>query len=136
MRIVFRARWGDGEVEIESESATELVNTLAELQKKHPLELPPATTQKVEIGETGTMRESYPSIKSRAPTDAVIELLSTEWGRKPREPNEISKALESNGLLINKNVLGVTLRRSYKRGKIKRMPVGKRWGYYIDKTIL
>ncbi|MEM3736504.1 MAG: hypothetical protein QXJ75_00210 [Candidatus Bathyarchaeia archaeon] len=65
--------------------------------------------------------EAYPSIHAESCSDAIIALLSTEWGRrKPRALSEIMAALEANALHYSRRVIGFTLTRLTRRQKVRR----------------
>ena len=65
--------------------------------------------------------EQYPSITAQSCADAIVTLLSTEWGKKtPRTLAEIKLALESNALHYSGKVIGFTLTRLTRKQKVRR----------------
>lgn len=65
--------------------------------------------------------ETFPSISAESCADAIVALLSTDWGRKkPRALAEIMAALEANALHYSRRVIGFTLTRLTRRQKVRR----------------
>jgi predicted HTH transcriptional regulator len=75
-------------------------------------------------------RQSFPSIsKSKGLTDAILNLLQTDWGKTPREWGEISEALKRNALHYSKGSVTGTLTLLTQSGKLRRIKEGRSYKY-------
>lgn len=74
----------------------------------------------------------YPVIKpTNSLTDNITALLQTNWGRSPRTLEDVSKALETNGVPDADSSIGATLLRLVKQGQIRRIKKGDKWQYFM-----
>jgi hypothetical protein len=139
MKVKYESIWNKGKLEIETDDIKELINSLRQLEEENPsFETPISTTPEGMVSKQREMEYtgSIPEITATGITEGIEKLLRTEWGRQPRKISEIMKAFEENGIIFDKDSVGVTLRRLFKLGRIKRKKVEGRWGYFIDTTIL
>lgn len=63
--------------------------------------------------------------------EAVVSILSTEWGRKPRTISELRGAMEANAVFYPKTTLSGVLVWLVKRGRIRRWRDKKRGYLYV-----
>ena len=63
--------------------------------------------------------------------EAVVSLLSTEWGRTPRTISELREAMEANAIFFPKTTLSGVLVWLVKKGKIRRWKDKKRGYLYV-----
>jgi hypothetical protein len=135
MKVKFKSRWNEGDLEIEANDTAELIRAIKELEEKTPLSSPQLLL--IESPEKAVLStpQGFPATAAKSVTDAVMDILSTEWGETPRKRGEVISALEANGLRVNKDVVGVTLRRLWLKNKIKRSPMGGQYGFFVDKTL-
>lgn len=75
----------------------------------------------------------YPNIgKPQSQSDAVIKLLSTDWGKKiPRTLSELHSALAHNTVHMTKEVLGSLLTKMKKAGKLTRIKRDRVYAYSL-----
>lgn len=64
-------------------------------------------------------------------SEAVVSLLSTEWGRTPRTLSELREAMEANAVFYPKTTLSGVLIWLVKKGKIRRWKDKKRGYLYV-----
>lgn len=73
--------------------------------------------------------EDFPKIPTTSQcSEAVLSLLSTEWGKTPRTLSEIREAMEANAIFFPKTTLSGVLVWLVKKNKIRRWKDKKR-GY-------
>ncbi|MEM2127875.1 MAG: hypothetical protein QW638_03125 [Candidatus Bathyarchaeia archaeon] len=125
-----RVRIGQVEVEIGGDRA-EVISTLDELggivekvQDAFKLEGEANLNLK-----PGAAAEDFPKIPTTNQcSEAVISLLSTDWGKTPRTLSEIREAMEANAIFFPKTTLSGVLVWLVKKNKIRRWK-DKRRGY-------
>ncbi len=77
-------------------------------------------------------KEVYPSIQAKSCAEAIVNLLSTDWGKtKPRSISEIRSASEANALHYSERVIGFTLTRLTKKQKLRRWKTESGFVYTI-----
>jgi len=93
---------------------------------------PSADLPDTSAAPTSPEAEALPSISAGSCADAIIALLSTEWGRrKPRTLSEILAALEANALHYSRRVIGFTLTRLTRRQKVRRWKAKEGFVYTV-----
>jgi hypothetical protein len=98
------------------------------LETLHPLERGIAPAVPPEFEAT----VDYPVIKpTNSLTDNIVALFQTNWGRSPRGLEDVSKALETNGVPDSDSSIGATLLRLVKQGQIRRIKKGDKWQYFM-----
>ena len=124
MRFIWKGKWKQGEITIETESLEELNATLKEFLVAEPSNVTASTTAETQITE-------YPSLAAGLGcSDAIRTLLQSEWGKKqPRSMSEIEKALQTNALYFSGGTLSGTLNLLTKYGSIRRFKKDGRWAY-------
>jgi len=109
----------------------ETVSRSFEIVGKKQIEISPAIGE-VEKGTAIESVEMVPTIpKPAGPSDAIIKLLSTEWGKKPRIWQEINDALVTNAIYYSKGSITGTLTNLTKRNKLRRIKTEKGYGYVL-----
>jgi hypothetical protein len=74
--------------------------------------------------------QSFPSIsKTKGLTEAILNLLRTDWGKMPREWGEIDEALKRNALHYSKGSVTGTLTLLTQSGKLRRIKEGRSYKY-------
>jgi hypothetical protein len=118
MRFSWRGPWRKGEILIEAESLAELTSLIDSL---------------ISSGETPSPQREEAAVPILPPelgcSDAIKELIGSEWGIRPRTMAELKKVLESNALYFSKGTLSGTLRFLSKRGDIRRFKKAGKWVY-------
>lgn len=76
----------------------------------------------------------YPIIRSGAScSEAVTDLLSSEWGKHPRTSSEILEAMKANAVLFPKTTLSGVLKWMTRKGKLRRWKKGTSYVYVFRK---
>jgi len=122
-RIILKLKIGETELQLEGSRQTvmEMVNQdipkIIENISKISLSrtIPEKALNTSQVGE-----EQYPSITAKSCSEAILALLSTPWGRKPKGLSQIKSALETNALHYSSKVIGFTLTRLTKKQKLRR----------------
>jgi hypothetical protein len=132
-----RVRIGEMEVELGGEKA-EVLSTLDELEdiigkisvafKGEPITEPVKAVHPME--EPMTLK--YPKISRTTQCgDAVVALLSTDWGKTPRSISELREAMEANAIFFPKTTLSGVLVWLVKKGRLRRWKDKKRGYLYV-----
>ncbi len=130
-----RVRIGDMEVEMGGERE-EVLSTLEDLNGII-YKVSRAFRMRDARGNPGTLeveegKGEYPRIPwtSRC-SEAVLSLLSTDWGKTPRTLSELREAMEANAIFFPKTTLSGVLVWLVKRGKLRRWRDKKRGYLYV-----
>jgi hypothetical protein len=138
-RSPFHLRVKIGDMEIELGGAKEeVISTIADLggiiQK---------VSEAFNVEATGSPRKTSRSKAQPSPTmfpriprttqcgEAVVSLLSTEWGKTPRTIADLREAMEANAVFFPKTTLSGVLVWLVKKGKIRRWKDKKRGYLYV-----
>jgi len=139
-KIVLKLKIGGNEIQFEGsrenilkmveEDLPKIVESISkvkpELSSSKPSGQIPVAEPSLEIEET------YPQIQAKSCAEAILALLSTEWGRKkPRSLSEIKSALDVNALHYSGKVIGFTLTRLTKKQKVRRWKTEAGYVYTI-----
>lgn len=109
-------------VELVSKSLSSIASTTVEAAQS--VQSPSSTGNKLE--------DSPASVQGESCADAIVNLLSTEWGRKkPRALGEIKESLDANALHYSGKVIGFTLTRLTRRQKVRRWKLGESFVYTL-----
>ena len=142
-RFSIRVRTGNYEIELTGKK-DEVMATINELPRimetisrgfeAARVEQTPISPARGEAEKAGIVkqREPAPTIPRPAgPSDAIINLLSTEWGRTPRIWQEINEALMTNAIYYSKGSITGTLTNLTKKNKLRRIRTEKGYGYIL-----
>jgi hypothetical protein len=131
-------RIGDMEVELGGvrEEVISALDNLDEIVEKvsNAFKLEVNSAQVEQIAPTPQPSEPtmFPKIsRTNQCGDAVVALLSTEWGRSPRTIAEIREAMEANAIFFPKTTLSGVLVWLVKKNKIRRWKDKRRGYVYI-----
>ncbi len=142
-RFSIRVRIGDCEIELGGKkdevmaTLNELPRIMENLSKSFEVaqkEQPGTPSAKAEVEKVGIVEpsEAPPTIpRPSGPSDAIINLLSTEWGRTPRIWQEINEALVTNAIYYSKGSITGTLTNLTKKNRLRRMRTEKGYGYVL-----
>jgi len=123
-------RLGKARYEINQFSLNPILDEVATSRRKSELFQPASHLTEDTTPEEVKQRQSLPSIsKSKGLTDAILNLLQTEWGRTPREWGDISEALKRNALHYSKGSVTGTLTLLTQSGKLRRIKEGRSYKY-------
>jgi hypothetical protein len=133
-----KVRIGDMEVELGGDK-DEVLSTLDELSSivgkvTNAFEVEslvtPGTLEQTEV-EAASMLD-YPKISRTSKCgDAVVALLTEEWGNSPRTISELREAMEANAIFFPKTTLSGVLVWLVKKGRVRRWKDKKRGYLYV-----
>ncbi|MFQ5997815.1 MAG: hypothetical protein ACE5KO_00755 [Candidatus Bathyarchaeia archaeon] len=142
-KINLRIKIGTFELEFEGSRQTVLemaeqdLPRLVELVSKSLPSIASTTVEAVQSAQSPSLPEnqledSPASVQGESCADAIVNLLSTEWGRKrPRTLGEIKESLDANALHYSGKVIGFTLTRLTRRQKVRRWKLGESFVYTL-----
>lgn len=132
-----RVRIGEMEVELGGEKA-EVLSTLDDLDDiVGKISAALYAEQKPELLKGNVLSEEsttlkYPKIDQTTQCgEAVVSLLSTDWGKTPRPISELREAMEANAIFFPKTTLSGVLIWLVKKGRIRRWKDKKRGYLYV-----
>ena len=133
-----KVRIGDMEVELGGDK-DEVLSTLDELSSivgkvTHAFEIeslvPPGAPEQVKVEAASLL--DYPKINRTSKCgDAVVALLTEDWGNIPRTISELREAMEANAIFFPKTTLSGVLVWLVKKGRIRRWKDKKRGYLYV-----
>jgi len=126
----FRVKMGQMEIEI-SGTQEEVMKTIEEL----PL-LMETVSKAFELTKKGeetaqSVSSVFPSISSSSCSEAVLQLLASDWGRQPRTLTELGEALKANAVYYPSTTLSGVLAWLVRKNKIKRWKTDKGYVYVL-----
>jgi len=126
----FRVKIGQHEIEI-SGTREEVMKTIEELPKL--METISKAFELTKKGEETSQSISpvYPSISSSSCSEAVLQLLASDWGRQPRTLTELGEALKANAVYYPSTTLSGVLAWLVRKNKIKRWKTDKGYVYVL-----
>lgn len=78
------------------------------------------------------VEEKFPTIATPSgATDAIIKLLSTDWGRTPRTWSELKEAMEVNAAYYSTGSITGSLTYLTKKGTIRRIKTDRGYAYIL-----
>jgi hypothetical protein len=140
MVFTLRVRVASGEVEIQG-SRSEIYETIDELPKivskvREALSVSQAEMEQ-RVGDTAF--QVAPEELERAPgidratglNDAIVKILSTEWGRRPRKWSELDHALRQNALNYSRGSITGALAYLVRSSRLRRLLINGVYGYQL-----
>ncbi|MEE8355466.1 MAG: hypothetical protein V3S09_06525 [Candidatus Bathyarchaeia archaeon] len=133
-----RVRIGDKEVELggDKEDVLSTLDNLSSIVEKvtHAFEVDnlalPAAPERREI-EAASLLDIPKISRTSKCGDAVVALLTTDWGNSPRTISELREAMEANAIFFPKTTLSGVLVWLVKKGRIRRWKDKKRGYLYV-----
>jgi hypothetical protein len=130
MPFSFRVKVGEQEIEI-SGTREEVMKTIEELpglvaSVSKAFEL----TKNVDTASM-SVASAYPTVSSSGCSEAVLELLETDWGRQARTLTELGEALKANALHYPPTTVSGVLAWLVRKNKIKRWKTDKGYVYVL-----
>ena len=133
-----KVRIGDMEIELGGDK-DEVLSTLDELpliveKVTHAFEVErlvlPVAPEQREVEAASLL--DYPKISRTSKCgDAVVALLTTDWGNSPRTISELREAMEANAIFFPKTTLSGVLVWLVKKGRIRRWKDKKKGYLYV-----
>jgi hypothetical protein len=130
MSFSFRVKIGQQEIEI-SGTREEVIKTIEELPKLMETVLRTFESTKHREETSQAVGSAFPSISSSSCSEAVLQLLSSDWGRQPRTLTEMGEALKANALYYPSTTLSGVLSWLVRKNKIKRWKTDKGYVYVL-----
>lgn len=130
MPFSFRVKMGRQEVEI-SGSREEVIKTIEELPRLITNVSKAFESTRNKVASSGSVVQAYPSLSSSGCSDAILELLGTEWGSQARTLTEIGEGLKANALHYPSTTLSGVLAWLVRKNKIKRWKTDRGYVYVL-----
>ena len=126
----FRVKMGQMEIEI-SGTREEVMKAIEELPQL--METVSKAFELTKKGEETSQSVSsvFPSISSSSCSEAVLQLLSSDWGRQPRGLTELGEALKANAVYYPSTTVSGVLAWLVRKNKIKRWKTDKGYVYVL-----
>jgi len=130
MPFSFRVKIGQKEIEI-SGTREEVMKTIEELPLL--MEMVSKAFGSTTKGEetTQSIGSVYPSVSSSSCSEAVLQLLTSDWGRQPRTLTELGEALKANAVYFPSTTISGVLAWLVRKNKIKRWKTDKGYVYVL-----
>ncbi len=130
MPFSFRIKIGQQEIEI-SGTREEVIKTI-EMLPSLVANISEAfeSTEHLRI-VSRPVTSTYPSISSSSCSEAVLELLGTDWGKQARTLTELGEVLKANTLNYPSTTLSGVLAWLVRKNKIKRWKTDKGYVYVL-----
>lgn len=131
MPFSFRVKMGEQEIEI-SGTREEVIKTIEELPSLVACVSKAFELTKNRVTTSGSTTSTYPSIPSSSScSEAVLQLLGTDWGEQPRTLTELGEALKANAIYYPSTTLSGVLAWLVRKNKIKRWKTDKGYVYVL-----
>ncbi len=130
MSFSFRIKMGVHEIEING-SREEVIKTIEELPSLVADVYKAFEWKRNRLASSGSFISAYPSVSSSGCSNAVLELLGTNWGSQARTLNEIGEGLKANALNYPSTTLSGVLAWLVRKGKIKRWKTDRGYVYAL-----
>jgi len=136
----FRLKVKIGEMEVElGGEKQEVLSTLDDLKEivdKVTIAFNGNPMPEARLAELAVVEEDealkYPKIpRTNQCSEAVVNLLSTDWGKTPRPIGELREAMEANAVFFPKTTLSGVLVWLVKKGQLRRWKDKKRGYLYV-----
>jgi len=130
MSFSFRVKIGSQEIEI-SGSREEVMKTIEELPLL--MEMVSKAFGSTKKGEepSQSVGSVYPSVSASSCSEAVLQLLSSDWGKQPRTLTELGEALKANAVYYPSTTISGVLSWLVRKNKIKRWKTDKGYVYVL-----
>jgi len=142
-RLTIRIKLGEFEVEVSGlreevlstlDSISEIVSKVSKAFTEAPIPSKIVAGAKAPV-QAPAVEVELPSIKAPSGvTDAILKLLSTDWGRTPRTLKELLEAMEANAVYYSVGSISGTLTRLTKEGTVRRLKKDLEYAYVLTKV--
>jgi hypothetical protein len=130
MPFSFRVKIGQREIEI-SGSREEVMKAIEELpQLMETVSKAFESTKTAKETEQPTV-SAYPSVSASGCSEAVLQLLASDWGKQPRSLPELGEALKANSVYYPSTTVSGVLSWLARKNKIKRWKTDKGYVYVL-----
>jgi len=130
MSFSFRVKIGSQEIEI-SGSREEVMKTIEELPLLMEMVSKAFGSTKKREEPSQSVGSVYPSVSASSCSEAVLQLLSSDWGKQPRTLTELGEALKANAVYYPSTTISGVLSWLVRKNKIKRWKTDKGYVYVL-----
>jgi hypothetical protein len=126
----FRVKMGQREIEI-SGTREEVMKAIEELPQLMETVSKAFESTKNKEETSQTVSSVYPSISASGCSEAVLQLLASDWGKQPRSLPELGEALKANAVYYPSTTVSGVLSWLLRKNKIKRWKTDKGYVYVL-----
>ena len=126
----FRVKIGQREIEI-SGTREEVMKAIEELPQLMETISKAFESTKTAKETAQTVSSVYPSISASSCSEAVLQLLASDWGKQPRSLPELGEALKANAVYYPSTTVSGVLAWLVRKNKIKRWKTDKGYVYVL-----
>jgi hypothetical protein len=130
MPFSFRVKMGQREIEI-SGTREEVMKAIEELPQLMETIAKAFESTKTTKETSQTVSSVYPSISASGCSEAVLQLLASDWGKQPRGLPELGEALKANAVYYPSTTVSGVLSWLVRKNKIKRWKTDKGYVYVL-----
>lgn len=123
-----RVKLGQKEIEL-SGTREEVMKAIEELPQI--LETVSKAFESTKTEKENKPVSDYPQVSASGCSEAVIQLLSSNWGRQPRSLPELGEALKANAVYYPSTTMSGVLAWLVRKNKIKRWKTDKGYVYVL-----
>lgn len=126
----FRVKIGQMEIEI-SGTREEVMKAIEELPQLMETVSKAFESTKTAKEASPSASSVYPSISASSCSEAVLQLLASDWGKQPRTLPELGEALKANAVYYPSTTVSGVLAWLLRKNKIKRWKTDKGYVYVL-----
>lgn len=130
MPFSFRVKMGQREIEI-SGTREEVMKAIEELPQLMETVSKAFESTKTAKEASPSASSVYPSISASSCSEAVLQLLASDWGKQPRSLPELGEALKANAVYYPSTTVSGVLAWLVRKNKIKRWKTDKGYVYVL-----
>ena len=130
MPFSFRVKMGQREIEI-SGTREEVMKAIEELPQLMETVSKAFDSTKTAKETAQPASSAYPSVSASGCSEAVLQLLASDWGRQPRTLPELGEALKANTVYYPSTTVSGVLAWLVRKNKIKRWKTDKGYVYVL-----
>jgi hypothetical protein len=130
MPFSFRVKMGQREIEISGtrEEVMKAIEELPQLMETVSKAFESTKTAKETEQPAGS---AYPSVSASGCSEAVLQLLDSDWGKQPRSLPDLGEALKANAVYYPSTTVSGVLAWLLRKNKIKRWKTDKGYVYVL-----
>jgi len=130
MPFSFRVKMGQMEIEI-SGTREEVMKTIEELPQLMGTVSKAFKSTKTGEEQSQSDSSAYPQVSASGCSEAVLQLLTSDWGKQPRSLPELGEALKANAVYYPSTTVSGVLAWLVRKNKIKRWKTDKGYVYVL-----
>ena len=130
MPFSFRVKMGQKEIEI-SGTQEEVMKAIEELPQLMETVSKAFESTKTNEEQPQSDSSDYPQVSASGCSEAVLQLLASDWGKQPRTLPELGEALKANAVYYPSTTISGVLAWLLRKNKIKRWKTDKGYVYIL-----